>query len=107
MKREEKEEVEKRIYHDTNLQIAFAITLVAVLGVSSISPAFPEIQEAFGISKPAVGLLIVVFTLPGVLFTPVLDVLADCRPIRSEEDFSAFATALWYRRWRMHTCSRF
>ena len=100
MKREEKEEVEKRIYHDTNLQIAFAITLVAVLGVSSISPAFPEIQEAFGVSKPTVGLIIVVFT-------PVLDVLADRRPIWSEGDFSAFATALWYPQWRMHTCSRF
>ena len=47
------------------------------MGVSSIAPAFPEIQAAFGISKPAVGLLIVVFTLPGVLFTPVFGVLAD------------------------------
>ena len=47
------------------------------MGVSSISPAFPEIQAAFRISKPAVGLLIVVFTLPGVLLTPTLGVLAD------------------------------
>ena len=62
------------LYRDPNLQIVFVITLIAVMGVSSISPAFPEIQAAFRISKPAVGLLIVVFTLPGVLLTPTLGV---------------------------------
>jgi len=70
-------ENQSKLYRDPNLQIVFVVTLIVVMGVSSISPAFPEIQEAFGISKPAVGLLIVVFTLPGVLFTPVLGVLAD------------------------------
>ncbi len=65
------------LYRDPNLQIVFVVTLIAVMGVSSISPALPAIQAAFGISKPNVGLLIVVFTLPGVLFTPVLGVLAD------------------------------
>jgi len=70
-------ENQSKLYRDPNLQIVFVVTLIVVMGVSSISPAFPEIQEAFGISKPAVGLLIVVFTLPGVLLTPVLGVLAD------------------------------
>ena len=70
-------ESKNRLYRDPNLQIVFAVTLIMIMGVSSISPAFPEIQTAFGISKPTVGLLIVVFTLPGVLFTPVLGVLAD------------------------------
>ncbi len=80
MNRREKGEMtenQSRLYRDPNLQIVFVVTLIVVMGVSSISPAFPVIQEAFGISKPAVGLLIVVFTLPGVLFTPVLGVLAD------------------------------
>ena len=72
------EENSKRpLYRDPNLQIVFFVTLIMVMGVSSIAPAFPEIQKAFGISKPTVGLLIVAFTLPGVLFTPVLGVLAD------------------------------
>ena len=70
-------ENQSRLYRDPNLQIVFVVTLIVVMGVSSISPAFPEIQEAFGISKPTVGLLIVVFTLPGVILTPVLGVLAD------------------------------
>lgn len=68
---------ERPLYGDSNLRIIFTITLIAVMGVSSISPALPEIQRAFGISKPAVGLLIVVFTLPGVLFAPLFGVLAD------------------------------
>jgi ACDE family multidrug resistance protein len=65
------------IYRDTNLQIVFAVTLMAVLGVSSITPAFPKIVRELDISPQAVGSLIVVFTFPGVLLTPVLGVLAD------------------------------
>jgi ACDE family multidrug resistance protein len=55
-----------RIYWDPNLR-----------SVSSITPAFPKITEALHISPLDVGLLITVFTLPGVLLTPVLGVLAD------------------------------
>ena len=44
---------------------------MAVLGVSSITPAFPKIAQVMNISQ-AVGLLITVFTLPGVILTPVL-----------------------------------
>ncbi len=68
---------ERVLYDEPNLQIVFIITLVAVMGVSTIAPALPEIQAAFGITKAAVGLLIVVFTLPGVLFAPFFGVLAD------------------------------
>jgi magnesium-transporting ATPase (P-type) len=60
MKRKERGEKIEAFYHDTNLQIIFAVTLIAVLGVSSISPAFYEIGQIF--SKRAVLLLIVVFT---------------------------------------------
>jgi MFS family permease len=50
---------------------------MAVLGVSSITPAFPKIVQELGISPQAVGSLITALTLPGVLLTPVLGVLAD------------------------------
>ena len=50
---------------------------MAVLGVSSITPAFPRIIDELGITPQAVGSLITVFTLPGVLLTPVLGILAD------------------------------
>ncbi|HUS70344.1 MAG TPA: MFS transporter [Anaerolineae bacterium] len=65
------------VYRDTNLHIVFGVTLMAVLGVSSITPAFPRIVEELGISPQAVGSLITVFTLPGVFLTAFLGVLAD------------------------------
>jgi len=65
------------LYRDPNLLIVFGVTLMAVLGVSSITPAFPRIGRAFGLPSQAVGSLITAFTLPGVVLTPVLGVLAD------------------------------
>ncbi len=50
---------------------------MAVLGVSSITPAFPQIVEELQISRTDVGMLIVAFTLPGVIITPFLGILAD------------------------------
>jgi len=53
------------------------MTLMAVLGTSSITPAFPAIVRELGVSSGQVGLLITVFTLPGVVMTPLLGVLSD------------------------------
>jgi len=50
---------------------------MAVLGVSSITPAFPRIVEELQISRTDVGMLIVAFTFPGVVLTPFLGILAD------------------------------
>lgn len=60
-----------------NLRVIFSVTLMAVMSVSSITPAFPKIIREFAISETQVGLLITVFTLPGVFLTPFLGVLAD------------------------------
>lgn len=60
-----------------NLHIIFSVTLIAVLGVSSITPVFPLVRQVFGITATQVGLLITMFTLPGVILSPVLGVLAD------------------------------
>ncbi|MGF1670695.1 MAG: MFS transporter [Balneolaceae bacterium] len=68
---------ENRLLRDKNLYVIFGITLTAVMGVSSIAPAFPSIADAFGISAKEIGLLITFYTLPGVLLTPVLGILAD------------------------------
>ena len=67
----------KPIYFQTNLRIIFLITLMAVLGVASITPAFPKIAKEFNISSENIGLLIIVFTLPGIILTPLYGVLAD------------------------------
>jgi ACDE family multidrug resistance protein len=65
------------LYLDPDLQVVFSVTLMAVLGVSSVTPAFPKIGRAFDLSSQAVGNLITAFTLPGVLLTPILGILAD------------------------------
>lgn len=60
-----------------NLAIIYLITLVAVMGVASITPAFPSIKEHFNISASQVTLLITVFTFPGIFLAPVVGLLAD------------------------------
>ncbi|MBN1998187.1 MFS transporter [candidate division KSB1 bacterium] len=68
---------ERRLYLDRNLQIIFGVTLMAIMGVSSIAPVFPRIIKELEISPKSVGMLITFFTFPGILLTPVLGVLAD------------------------------
>lgn len=65
------------LYLDPNLLVVFSITLTAVMGVSAITPVFPAVVEALGISPEAVGLLVTVYALPGIVFTPVMGILAD------------------------------
>jgi MFS family permease len=64
-------------YRSPELQAIFGITLMAVLGVSSIAPALPRIAETLGVTASHVGLLVTAFTLPGVVLTTVAGILAD------------------------------
>ncbi|MBN2175004.1 MAG: MFS transporter [Bacteroidales bacterium] len=59
------------------MQLIFSITLIAVMGVASISPAFPSVIKAFGIESHKIAWLITVFTVPGVVLTPIAGILAD------------------------------
>ncbi len=65
------------LYLERNLMIVFSVTITAMMGVGSVTPAFPIIMHAFHISTQEVGLLITIFTLPGVLFAPVVGMVAD------------------------------
>jgi MFS family permease len=65
------------LFSDPNLHVIFAVTLMAMLGVASVTPAFPKISTELGISPQAVGLLISAFTVPGVVLAPFLGILAD------------------------------
>jgi len=60
------------LYRDRNLQIIFGVTLMAVLGVSSITPAFPSMTRELGITGGQIGLLITFFTLPGAILAPFM-----------------------------------
>ncbi|MFC2011110.1 MFS transporter [Chloroflexota bacterium] len=68
---------QKKLYREKNLQIIFAVTLMAVLSVSSITPVFPDVMRQLDIKGTQVGLLVTFFTLPGIILSPVLGVLAD------------------------------
>ena len=65
------------LFLDPNLNIIFGVTLLAVLGVSSVAPVFPTVAKELDVSPEAVGLLITVFTMPGIVLTPVFGILAD------------------------------
>ncbi|MGE5394414.1 MAG: MFS transporter [Candidatus Saccharibacteria bacterium] len=68
---------QKGFYLEKNVLIIFGVTLIAVMGIASITPAFPGIIKYFGISIQQVGWLIAAFTLPGIFLTPVTGILAD------------------------------
>ena len=73
----EKPDDTRKVYKDHNLHVLFGVTLMAVLGVTSVTPAFPSVIQEFGISSGQVGLLITFFTLPGIILTPVLGIMSD------------------------------
>lgn len=66
-----------KLYAHRNLQILFGVTLMVVMGVSSIAPAFPAVAKAFSLSAAGVAWLVTAFTLPGIFLTPVFGILAD------------------------------
>jgi len=67
----------RTVLKDENLYMVFAVTLLSVLGVASVTPAFPQIAEFFGISPAKTGLVVSSFTIPGLVATPLLGLLAD------------------------------
>ncbi|MGH7998031.1 MAG: MFS transporter [Brasilonema sp.] len=66
-----------KVYQDKNLQIIIAVTLMAVLGSSSIGPVLPALAQEFKIPPQHIGLVITAFVVPIALGTPVSGVLAD------------------------------
>ncbi len=67
-------ERQKPLYQDANFQIICAVSLMAVLGVASVGPAFPYLAEALKVNPKNNGLLVTVFTLPAVILGPVIGV---------------------------------
>lgn len=65
------------LYQDHNFQIICAVSLMAVLGVASVTPAFPKLAQVLNLSPGNTGLLITVFTLPTLVLGPIIGVLAD------------------------------
>jgi len=66
-----------KLLKDQRLYVIFSITLIAVMGVASLTPAFPKISVFFDLHKAQVGLLISAFTFPGIFLTPIAGIIAD------------------------------
>ncbi len=62
---------------DKNLWIVFGVALMAVLRADSITPAFPGMAQALGVTSQQTALLISIFALPSIFLTPLLGMLAD------------------------------
>ncbi len=50
---------------------------MGVMGISLLGPVLPELRPVFGVSDAQVGLVITAYTLPGIVRTPLLGLLAD------------------------------
>jgi MFS family permease len=67
----------KPVIKDHNLHLIFGVTLFGVMGVASITPAFPVIIKHFGLSVKQIAYLISFFTFPGIFLAPFMGMLAD------------------------------
>ncbi|MCQ4332837.1 MFS transporter [Natronomonas sp. F2-12] len=64
-------------WRSATLHVILASSLMGVMGVSLISPLLPSLRGVFGVSDAQIGLVITVYTLPGVFLTPFIGLVAD------------------------------
>lgn len=69
--------MEKPVLKNFNLYLIFTITLFGVMGVASITPAFPVIIKYYNLTPHQIGYLITWFTVPGFFLAPFMGILAD------------------------------
>ncbi len=73
----DKHRAKQNLFQDPNLLIVFAVSLIAILGVASVTPTFPSLRAALNVPVERIGLLITVFTLPTLILGPIIGVFAD------------------------------
>lgn len=64
-------------WRSPRLHVILASSLIGVMGVSLLSPVLPALRATFGITDAQVGLIITVYTLPGIVLTPFVGLVAD------------------------------
>lgn len=65
------------VLKDKRLITVMCVTLMSILGVSSVSSSLPTISRGLGFPIEHVGLVMTFFTLPGIFFTPISGMLSD------------------------------
>lgn len=64
-------------WRSPRLQVILASSLIGVMGVSLLSPVLPALRSTFAITDAQVGLIITVYTFPGIVLTPFVGLAAD------------------------------
>jgi ACDE family multidrug resistance protein len=64
-------------WRSSTLYVVLACSLMGVMGVSLVSPVLPDLRSVFGVSDARIGLVITAYTLPGVVVTPFVGLVAD------------------------------
>lgn len=86
-----------KLFKDFNLYIIFSITLIAVMGVASITPAFPQVIKHYGLTAKQIGYLITVFTLPVLVLPLAFIVLFKLKTpyVRNKIKLKIYLGKLW------------
>ncbi len=63
--------------HPPPFALIVSITITGIMANTLITPAVPDIRDAFGVGTAAAGLLLAAATAPGIALAPVLGLLAD------------------------------
>ncbi len=66
-----------QLLRDRRLWAIFSVTLMAIMGVSSVMSTLPLMSRGLNFPIEHVGKIITFFTLPGLFFTPIAGMLAD------------------------------
>jgi MFS transporter, ACDE family, multidrug resistance protein len=60
-----------------NILFIYSISIMAILGIVAVTPALTEISNSLNVPRGKIGLVVSLFALPGIVFTPVCGYLAD------------------------------
>ena len=64
-------------WRSRTLYVILSCSLMGVMGVSLVSPVLPDLRPVFGVTDAQVGLVITAYTLPGIVVTPFVGLVAD------------------------------
>jgi ACDE family multidrug resistance protein len=66
-----------RSFFSKELIVIYGVTLMGVMGVGLIAPVLPKIESAYDLSAKSLGLIITLYTLPGILLSIPIGIMAD------------------------------
>ena len=66
-----------KLLRSPNTQLVCVVTMTIMLGGTLISPILPTLQGAFDVPVASIGLVLTGFSLPGLLFAPLVGISAD------------------------------